>query len=134
MIYAKIVSKLGDLTVLISVADPDPDPEAPYVFGPPGSASGSFSHRYGSGFGSGSGSESCPSSSKNRKRNLDFYCFVTSLHDFLSLKNDVNVPVFRIRRIRLRLPDPLASGTGRICNTGFYLNSPFIFQKSSTAR
>jgi hypothetical protein len=32
-----------------------------------------------------------PSSSKNSKKNLDSYCFVTSL-DFLSLKNDVNVP------------------------------------------
>jgi hypothetical protein len=55
------------------------------------------------------------------------------LYDFLSLKNDV--PVFRIRRIRLRLLDPLArgTGTGRIRNTGFYLNSPFIFRKSSTA-
>jgi hypothetical protein len=31
------------------------------------------------------------SSSKNSKKNLDSYCFVTSL-DFLSLKNDVNVP------------------------------------------
>jgi hypothetical protein len=31
------------------------------------------------------------SSSKNSKKNLDSYCFVTSF-DFLSLKNDVNVP------------------------------------------
>jgi hypothetical protein len=31
------------------------------------------------------------SSSKTNKKNLDSYCFVTSL-DFLSLKNDVNVP------------------------------------------
>jgi hypothetical protein len=27
------------------------------------------------------------------KKNLDFYCFVTSFFDFLSLKNDVNVPL-----------------------------------------
>jgi hypothetical protein len=33
-----------------------------------------------------------PSSSKNSKNTLDFYCFVASLYDFLSVKNDVNVP------------------------------------------
>ncbi len=44
--------------------------------------------RYGSGSGSGSGSfYHC----KNSKKNLDSYYFVTLL-DFLSLKNDVNVP------------------------------------------
>jgi hypothetical protein len=32
-----------------------------------------------------------PSLSKNSKKNLDFYSFVTSF-DFLSLKNDVKVP------------------------------------------
>jgi hypothetical protein len=60
-----------------------------------------------------------PSSSKNSKNNLDFYCFVTYLiYDFLSLVNDVNVPVFRIRiRICMFLglpdphPDPLVRGT-----------------------
>jgi hypothetical protein len=31
------------------------------------------------------------SSSKNNKKNLDSYCYVTFL-DFLSLKNDINVP------------------------------------------
>ncbi len=36
-----------------------------------------------------------PSSSKNSKKNLDFYCFVT-FYDFLSLKNYVNLSVFRI--------------------------------------
>ncbi len=47
-----------------SVADPDPnaDPD-PHVFGPPGSGSGSIR--------------------KFSKKNLDFYCFVTSF-DFLS--------------------------------------------------
>ena len=58
----------------------DPDPPDPHVFGPPGS--GSTSQRYGSGSGS-----SC----KNRKKNLDSLYFVT-VFDFLSLKNDVNVP------------------------------------------
>jgi hypothetical protein len=52
------------------VADPDP-----YVFGPPGS--GSNSQRYGSGSGVGSGS--FYRQAKNGKKNLDFYCFVTSL-------------------------------------------------------
>jgi hypothetical protein len=32
------------------------------------------------------------SSSKNSNKNFDSYCFVTLL-DFLSLKNDVNVPL-----------------------------------------
>jgi hypothetical protein len=54
---------------------PDPDP---HVFGPPGS--GSTSQMYGSG-----------SSCKNSKKNLDSFYFVT-FFDFLSLKNDVNVP------------------------------------------
>ncbi len=58
-----------------------------------------------------------PSSSKNSKKNFDFYCFVTFC-DFFSFKSDVNVPVFRIRIHRIRmyldlpdpLPDPLISG------------------------
>ncbi len=53
----------------------DPDPPDPHVFGPPGS-----------GFGSGSFSPS-----KNWKRNLDSYCFVTSFLLFM-FDNDVNVP------------------------------------------
>jgi hypothetical protein len=57
------------LSVLTSV--PDPYPPDPHVFGPPGSGSGS----------------SC----KNSKKNLDSYYFM-ALFDFLSLKNDVNVP------------------------------------------
>jgi hypothetical protein len=32
------------------------------------------------------------SPSKNSKKNLDSYCFVTSFFDLLSLKNNVNVP------------------------------------------
>jgi hypothetical protein len=31
-------------------------------------------------------------SSKNTKKNLDFNCFLWLLYDFLSFKNDVNVP------------------------------------------
>jgi hypothetical protein len=34
-----------------------------------------------------------PSSSKNSKKNLDFYSFVIFLCLFLFLKNDVNVPL-----------------------------------------
>jgi hypothetical protein len=66
---------------------PDPDPPDPQVFGPPGSGSGSTSQRYGSGSGSGSFYHHA----KNSKKNLDSLYFVT-LFDFLSLKNDVNVP------------------------------------------
>ncbi len=60
--------------------------------GPLGSASESVSHNYQVWI----RLRILPSSSTNSKKNLDFYCFVTS-YDFLSLKNDVNVPVFRIR-------------------------------------
>jgi hypothetical protein len=57
----------------ISVADPDPDPRG---FDPTGSGSGSINQRYGSG--SGSGIRILISLSKNSKKNLDIYCFVTS--------------------------------------------------------
>ncbi len=73
---------------LISVADPNPDPD-PHVFGPPGS--GSISQRYGSGFGSGSGSGSFYHHAKIVRKTLIPTIFVT-FFDFLSLKNDVNVP------------------------------------------
>jgi hypothetical protein len=33
-----------------------------------------------------------PSSSKNSKKNLYFYCFVILLYDVLVLEDDVNVP------------------------------------------
>ncbi len=64
-----------------SVPDPDPNPEPPdpHVFRPPGS--GSASQIYGS------GSRSFLSSSKNSKKTLDSYCFVTSFGP-LSLKNE----------------------------------------------
>jgi hypothetical protein len=60
-------------TVRNSVPDPNPDPPDPHVFGPPGS--GSFYHH----------------AKIVRIGNIDSYYFVT-LFDFLSLKNDVNVP------------------------------------------
>jgi hypothetical protein len=52
-----------------SVVDPDQ-----YVFGPPGSAFGSVSLKYGYRTGS-----DLSSTSKNSRKNLDFYCFVTYL-------------------------------------------------------
>ncbi len=53
----------------------------PNVFGPPGSGSRFISQRYGSG--SGSGIRILLSSSKNSKKNLDSYCFVTSFWLFI---------------------------------------------------
>jgi hypothetical protein len=62
-------------SIFTSVADPDPSD--PYVFGPPGS--GSISKRHGSFY--------------HQATNLDSYRTVLLLlFDFLSLKNDVNVP------------------------------------------
>ncbi len=69
---------------------PDPDPH-PHIFGPPGSGSGSISRVR--------GMDPAPdldpsiillSSSKNSKKNLDSYCFLTFFWT-LSLKKDVNV-------------------------------------------
>ncbi len=65
----------------------DPDPPDPRVLGPPGSGSGSISQRYGSG----SGIRILLALSKNSKKNLDFYCFVTYFWLFI-FENDVNVP------------------------------------------
>jgi hypothetical protein len=73
---------LLDLTIHVNSSVPDPDP---HVFGPSGS--GSTSQRYGSGSGTGPFFYHA----KKSKKNLDSYYFVT-LFDFLSLKNDVNVP------------------------------------------
>jgi hypothetical protein len=82
--------------VRTSVADPN-------VFGPPGSGSGSISQRYGSGSGfgsssgsgfgsgSGSGSGSFYYHAKIVRKTLIPTIFVT-FFNFLSLKNDVNVP------------------------------------------
>ncbi len=63
-----------------------PDPPDPRVFWPPGS--GSTSQRYGSGSGSGSGSFY---HHVKIIRNLESNYFMT-LFDFLSLKNNVNIP------------------------------------------
>jgi hypothetical protein len=85
-----------------SVPDPDPDPPDPRVFWPPGSGSTSQSYR------SGSGSGSFYHHAKIIKKNLESYYFVT-LFDFLSLKNNENVPSKSNKqnsRIRILDPDP----------------------------
>ncbi len=72
-------------------------PEDPYVFGPPGSASGSVNHKYGPGSGS------FLHQTKIVRKTL-ISTILWLIYDFLSLKNDVNVPVFRIRIwIRIRI-------------------------------
>ncbi len=65
-------------TVCSSVPDPDLDPPDPHVFGPSGSGFETISQRYGSG--------SFYQASKNRKKNLDYYCFVTSFRLFIDEK------------------------------------------------
>ncbi len=62
---------------ITSVADPNPDPSNPYVFGPPGSGSISQQVQYGIWI------RILLSSSKNRKKNLASYCFVTSFWLFI---------------------------------------------------
>ncbi len=69
--------------VTISVAEPDPS--EPYVFGPPGFGSGSISQKYGSGSGS-----FCHQAKIVRKTLIP--TALCLLFDFLSLKNDGNVP------------------------------------------
>jgi hypothetical protein len=64
-----------------AVLELDPDPYDPYVFEPPGSGSGSVIYLYKSGSGSADlALDPDPSinKQKNKKINLDFYCFVTS--------------------------------------------------------
>ncbi len=65
--------------------NPDPDPPDPHFFGPPGC--GSISQRYGSG----SGSESFYQQAKKVRKTL-IPTVSLLLLDFLSLKNDANVP------------------------------------------
>jgi hypothetical protein len=64
---------------------------------------------------SGSGSGSFHHQARILRKNLDFYCFVTSIWLFIFIKNDVNVPMFRIRvpiRIRrIRMHGPPGSAT-----------------------
>jgi hypothetical protein len=78
---------MEDVRVKISVADPNPDldPPDPHVLRPPGSGSGSLSQRYGSGFGS------CYHSAK-RETLISTVLFCDFWFDFLSLKNEVNIP------------------------------------------
>ncbi len=79
---------MGD-TPHTSVPDPNtnPYPPDPHVFGPLGSGSGSTSQRYGSGSGSGSFYHQA----KIVRKTL-ILPVLWLLLDFLSLKNDVNVP------------------------------------------
>ncbi len=120
--------------VFTSVADPDAHRiliRKIHIFWPPGSASGSVSHKYGSG--SGSGSRSFHQTKIVRKTLISTVLWL--LYDFLSLKNDVNIPVFRIRiriqirkvRILLDLPDlhldpriRIRTEMSRIRNTDIY--------------
>ncbi len=69
-----------------SVADPNPDPSDSHVFGLPGSGSGSSSQRYGSGAGS------FYHQAKIVRKTL-IPTVLWLLFDFLSLKNDLNVPL-----------------------------------------
>ncbi len=80
------------------IRNPAPDT---HIVGPPGTGSGSTSQRYGSG--------SFYHNVKIIRKtliptilNLDSYYFVT-LFNFLSLKNDVNVPSKTGFRIRIRI-------------------------------
>ncbi len=93
----------------------------PYVFGPAGSAAGSVSQRYGSGSGS------FHYQAKIVRKPLIF-AVLQLIYDFLSLKNDVNVPVMFLGHPDPH-PDLLARGTdprirvwtkmSRISNTAF---------------
>jgi hypothetical protein len=72
---------------LLKNSVPDPDPPDPHVFGTPESEVWI---------------RILLSSSKNSKKNLDSYCFVTFLDFFLSLKkNDVIVPSKSIKQKNL---------------------------------
>ncbi len=82
------------------------------VFWPPGFASGSVSHKYGSGYGSGSGS--FHHQAKIVRKNLDFFCCVTSLWIFDSVPDphpDLDLSI----RMFLGIPDlhqdPIVRGT-----------------------
>jgi hypothetical protein len=80
------------VTVSASVPDPDPNPPDPHIIGPPGS--GSTSQRYGSG--------SFYHQAKIERKTL-FPTVLLLLLDFLSLKNDVNLPSKVISRKTLFL-------------------------------
>ncbi len=80
-----------DFSVYSGVADPDLDPDLnpdssdPYIFGPPGSGSGPINQRYGSGSGS-------FYHQAKIVRKILIPTVLWLLFDFLSLKNDVNIP------------------------------------------
>ncbi len=74
----------------------DPDPSDPYVFGPTGSGPRSVSLRYGSGSGSESFSHQAEIVSKTLIPTVLWLLF-----DFLSLRNDVNVPSKRNKQKNL---------------------------------
>ncbi len=77
---------------------------------PAPSASGSVSHKYGSGSGSGSFHHQA----KIARNNL-ISTVLWLLYNFLSLKNDVNILVFRIRiRIRIRRSELRIRGSGSV--------------------
>jgi hypothetical protein len=78
------VYKKNDLTT-VADPDPNPDPSYPYVFGPLGSGSGSISQRYWSRSGS-------FYHQAKIVRKILIPTVVRLLFNFLSLKNDVNVP------------------------------------------
>jgi hypothetical protein len=119
---------LGRAVLLTCVPDPDLE-----VFGPPGS--GSICQSGGEGFRF--QIRILATSSKNSKKTLDFYCFVTLLYDFLSVKNDGNdVPsksnkhkTFFFNRIRSwirRSEDPIHTKMSGIRNTA--ANNIFLCQ------
>ncbi len=67
-------------TPIIKSSVPDPDPPDPHVFGPPGTETGSISQSL---RGMDPDPDPDPSISKNSKKNLDSYCFVTSFGLFI---------------------------------------------------
>ncbi len=69
--------QIRGLPTTVPVSNPDPDPPGTHVLRPPGS--GSISQRYGSAI----RIRILLSASKNSKKNLDSYCFVTSFGLFI---------------------------------------------------
>jgi hypothetical protein len=82
-----VLLRSGFIYFLVSIIElgiiADPDPSDVYVFRPPGSGSGSISQRYGSG--------SFYHQAKLVRKTL-IPTVLGLLFNFLSLKNDVNVP------------------------------------------
>jgi hypothetical protein len=82
-LMVKIPNGLKFFNVGINVPKPDPHPEDPCVFGPPGSASGSVIFLYRSG--------SFHLWAQRWRKTL-ITTFLWLFYDFISLKNDINVP------------------------------------------